>query len=112
MSCIRRRRTPRRSSRVRDTDWMLAVKTLQCFGAGMGTPCGGVVEADHAGLRGLGQKCSDRETIPLCTYHHRERTDLSGAFKNFTKATMRDWLDTRISLTVRLVELKLKGKAP
>lgn len=28
-------------------------------------------EAAHVGLRGLGQKCSDRETIPLCGYHHR-----------------------------------------
>lgn len=28
-------------------------------------------EAAHVGERGLGQKCSDRETIPLCEYHHR-----------------------------------------
>lgn len=29
-------------------------------------------EAAHVGLRGLSQKCSDRETIPLCARHHRE----------------------------------------
>ena len=29
------------------------------------------VEAAHVGERGLGQKCSDRETIPLCARHHR-----------------------------------------
>jgi len=23
------------------------------------------------GVRGLGQKCSDYEAIPLCSYHHR-----------------------------------------
>jgi hypothetical protein len=28
-------------------------------------------EAAHVGARGLGQKASDRETIPLCAYHHR-----------------------------------------
>lgn len=29
------------------------------------------VESAHVGLRGLGQKCSDRDTIPLCAEHHR-----------------------------------------
>lgn len=29
-------------------------------------------EAAHVGLRGLAQKSSDRETIPLCRWHHRE----------------------------------------
>ncbi len=28
-------------------------------------------EAAHVGDRGLSQKCSDRETIPLCALHHR-----------------------------------------
>jgi len=28
-------------------------------------------EAAHVGERGLGQKCSDRETLPLCMEHHR-----------------------------------------
>lgn len=28
-------------------------------------------EAAHVGQRGLSQKCSDRETIPLCAFHHR-----------------------------------------
>lgn len=31
-----------------------------------------VVEAAHVGaIRGLRQKCSDREAIPICAYHHR-----------------------------------------
>jgi len=29
-------------------------------------------EAAHVGDRGLAQKSSDRETIPLCSSHHRE----------------------------------------
>lgn len=32
----------------------------------------GVIEAAHVGaIRGLRQKCSDRDAIPLCAYHHR-----------------------------------------
>ena len=27
----------------------------------------------HVGLRGLGTKCSDRETLPFCRLHHREQ---------------------------------------
>jgi hypothetical protein len=31
----------------------------------------GRTEAAHVGQRGLGQKCSDLEAIPLCACHHR-----------------------------------------
>jgi hypothetical protein len=31
----------------------------------------GRTEAAHVGQRGLGQKCSDFEAIPLCACHHR-----------------------------------------
>lgn len=30
------------------------------------------VEVGHVGDRGLGQKCPDDETIPLCKWHHTE----------------------------------------
>lgn len=32
---------------------------------------GSPTEAAHVGERGLGQKCPDREAIPLCGEHHR-----------------------------------------
>lgn len=32
-------------------------------------------EAAHVGPRGLGQKCSDRQTLPLCAQHHRTGKD-------------------------------------
>ncbi len=32
-------------------------------------------EAAHVGGRGLGQRCSDRETLPLCASHHRTGKD-------------------------------------
>ena len=28
-------------------------------------------EAAHVGDRGLGQKCSDHEAVPMCAWHHR-----------------------------------------
>ena len=103
----------RRSSRVHDTDYMLRVKGLSCvareLGLDTGFPCGGVVEADHAGRRGLGQKCSDLETIPLCTEHHRQRTDFSGAFKTWNQARMRLWLAACIDYVQTV--LNMKGKA-
>ena len=30
-----------------------------------------LTEAAHVGNRGLSQKCHDRETVPLCAFHHR-----------------------------------------
>src|SRR5438270_12171018 len=30
------------------------------------------VEAAHTGPRGMGQKSDDRQTIPLCSKHHRD----------------------------------------
>ena len=99
---IRRRRpTPRRASRVRDTDYMLWVKTLDCAAHGM-SPCGGVIEADHGGRRGLGQKSDDTTTYPLCTTHHRERTDFSGPFKRWSQADMRGWIAAAIEHTQAL----------
>jgi hypothetical protein len=46
--------------------WCVLTSTGDCVGA---------VEAAHVGDRGLGQKCRDEETIPLCGYHHRTGPD-------------------------------------
>jgi hypothetical protein len=89
-----RRRPARRSAyrrRIRDIDFMIFVKRLRCCARHLG-PCLGPVEADHVGPRGLGQKSDDRFVIPLCTGHHRARTDFSGVFKNFDQAAMRSFV--------------------
>lgn len=89
------------ASRERDTRYMVWVKSLECCAAtdlGLGG-CSRVVEADHAGRRPLGRKCPDTETIPLCSQHHRERTDFAGAFKSWDRARMREWLDRMIAET-------------
>lgn len=63
------------------------------------TACSGAVEADHAGDRGLGQKADDTTCIPLCTQHHRERTDHSGAFRHLTREQARAWRTRAIQRT-------------
>lgn len=50
-------------------DWIRSLPCLIC--AKLNRPQFGRTEAAHVGMRGLGQKCSDRETIPLCACHHR-----------------------------------------
>lgn len=100
-----RRPEIRRSERVRDPAYMELVRALPCalswLSALEGAPaiwaCLGPVEADHAGPRPLGRKCHDRETIPLCSRHHRQRTDYRGYFRGWDGARMRQWCDEQIA---------------
>lgn len=113
----RRRAKPRRSKRMRDVEHLLLVKQLPCCrpvvcrGGELRKQqtdewerCEGPIEADHAGRRPLGRKCSDDETIPLCRRHHRDRTDLRGVFAGFDAWCMRQWLDRQIALTRAAVQ--------
>jgi len=56
--------TPTRSSA--HLKWIRTQPCVVCFSKRN-------VEAAHVGSRGMGQKCSDLETIPLCQPHHREQ---------------------------------------
>lgn len=110
-----RRKTPLRARgktsyrrRPRDLDVMRRVRKLPCIvracaesspGGIRFTTCRGRVQADHAGERAFGRKAPDDTTIPLCTKHHRERTDYTGMFKGMTADTMRAWCDWAIAMT-------------
>ena len=59
----------------------------------------GHTEAHHAGSRGLGQRASDTTAIPLCTGHHRAWHDCNGAFRGWSKAQRREWVEARITET-------------
>lgn len=85
--------------RVHDRDWLLAVKRLDCCAPGAPDGCEGVIEADHVGRRGVGQKSHDNETIPLCTRHHAERHALAGPFRGFDQDGMREWIAGRLEET-------------
>lgn len=104
-----RRATPRRSSRVRDVEYMLWVKTLLCSVVEewpdvdyIPDPCSGVIEADHVGARGIGQKSSDRETIPMCSHHHRARHAARGEFQDISRERMREWKAAAVRRTQTL----------
>jgi hypothetical protein len=109
----RKRSTPRRSGRVRDEAWLAEVRKLPCC-APKWPPslCSGAVEADHVGRRGLGQKCSDRETIPLCNGHHEDRDGRDGnrgPFAGWNPERLRTWLNERIAETQVTVTAALAG---
>lgn len=96
-------------TREHDRAWLMAVKRQPCAAPGAPEGCEGVIEADHVGRRGVGQKCSDRETIPLCSRHHAERHALAGPFRGFDRERMRDWLAERLEETRTTVVAHLAG---
>ena len=59
---------------VQNPEYLDFIRRWGCVLATTGD-CVGAVEAAHVGDRGLGQKCRDQETIPLCGYHHRTGPD-------------------------------------
>jgi hypothetical protein len=103
--------------RDRNFDFMGWVKHQRCAVAeelGSDAYCsGGFAEADHAGRHGLGQKCADDETIPMCNRHHRERTDRVGYFKGWPLERVRAWLDGWITkIRDRYARLQAAGPLP
>lgn len=95
------KRKTKYAQRERDIDYMLWVKTLPCLLAGNpeAGPCTGVVEADHAGERGLGQKAPDDTCIPLCSGHHLDRHACTGFFRGRPKPWKREWRAEAIEKT-------------
>lgn len=116
---VRRKRLvwrPRRTAyarRERDFDYMLAVKELPCALAGVAEagPCSGPIEADHMGERGLGQKAPDNTCGPLCSGHHRDRTDGCGYF-NRPREENRHWCRLTIARTQHAIAEKRAGARP
>jgi hypothetical protein len=91
------RRTERSAyrGRERDVDYMLWVKRLPCLMRGIWGTCSGPVEADHAGLRGVGRKSHDSTCIPLCRYHH----GASRFPRAWLQAQRRAWLHAAVVYT-------------
>lgn len=107
-----RRPTPRRSSRVRDKEYLAWVRQQPCALKGLaifhlrdGRECAGPIEPDHRreGV-GAGQKASDRDAWPCCRRHHEDRHALTGVFKGWTKAEVRDFVGRRIAEANALYE--------
>lgn len=108
-----RRKTPRRSGRVRDTAYMIWVRSLPCcalhrriaFGSGAGGLAtylclsGDPIEAHHAGKRAAGRKADDDTCIPLCRAHHRSWHAGGLPWLDWHRVDRREWADARIAET-------------
>ena len=80
---VKRKRTKPRRGPLRDPKYLAWIRTLPCVCCFIFLHAWdpreyflrrgphGASEAAHVGLRGIAQKCSDHETIPLCGFHHR-----------------------------------------
>jgi hypothetical protein len=75
------------------------VKTLRCLCRAPGETCSAVVEAHHAGRRGMARKAHDDTTVPLCSAHHAAFHANTGPFKRWTKAQLRAWAAAAIAAT-------------
>ena len=53
--------------RPRDRAYLTWIRSLPCFLCGTRFR----VEAAHVGPRAFGQKCPDREVLPICRWDHR-----------------------------------------
>lgn len=100
--------------RERGVEYMGWVRTQPCAIYAVGVPradrvlllalpCSGPVQADHAGVRiaGFGTKSRDRDCIPLCMEHHRQRTEYDGLFAGLTNEQRREWCARVIEETQR-----------
>lgn len=98
---VRRRRERPRRGPERNAEYLAWVRTQSCCArsAAEGEECRGPVQAHHAGPRGLGQKCSDLEAIPLCSRHHREWHDCTGRFAGLSRAGRQAWATVAIEAT-------------
>ncbi len=85
-SPVRKRRPGKRRGSLKDRAYLAWLHELPCVvcilpwklwlsGVVYSNVQTSATEAAHVGTRGLGQKCSDRETIPLCGACHRTGRD-------------------------------------
>lgn len=74
-----------------DEEYTRHLRQLPCEMARHGG-CQGEVHVHHAqGRKGLGTKNHDHTGKPLCVGHHTARHALSGPFRGWVKAQIRDW---------------------
>lgn len=101
----KKRKSPKRKTkyaeRERDFDFMMFVKSLPCLIAGLegAGHCSSVVEPDHVGVRGIGQKAPDDTCVPLCSTHHLDRHAHTGYFRYRSKEWTREWREEAIRKT-------------
>ena len=94
---------PKPEGRVRDAEYLRRVRLLPCLLIRVGG-CYGPIESDHAGERPVGRRASDRSCLPMCSAHHRARTDYAGYFYGWDGVLMRAFCDHWIAVTQEMVD--------
>ncbi len=94
------KRRPRRPRPDDDPHYKGFVAGLPCAARHL-SPCDGHVQVDHAGrsMKGMGRKCIDHETIPLCFHHHTMRTEAHPPFKAMSPDERWQWRQDRVAET-------------
>ena len=69
---IRERWPMKKPKREQDKKYLEWMRLQACI---VTEPCSVLVVAHHISAGGMGTKCSDYETVPLCNEHHREIHD-------------------------------------
>lgn len=87
--------TDRKRGPERCAAFLAFVRTQPCLVPGCTAPS----EAHHWGRRGVGQKCADWESAPLCHYHHVECWHRS---RRLPGATAEDWKERFRAESARL----------
>jgi hypothetical protein len=103
---IRPRRPRRLDGPGSDPARLAAVRLLPCALLKLHSThrCEGRIEACHEAKKpGVGMKCPDSGTMPMCTLAHGWWTRHTGFFKNWPKAKRRTWADERIAEATALL---------
>lgn len=98
--------------RERDLEYLAWVRRQPCLVAailGCGVDCGGPIEADHCGERGLGQKAPDATALPMCRHHHRQRHDVQGFWRALSREQRREILNEQIAGHRAIYEAERNG---
>jgi hypothetical protein len=78
-----------------DPYWLARIRKQPCAMCGHGPPC----DAHHATFgRGMGQRASDRETMPLCRVCHLNFHAGKGPFEGWDQEKRRSWQAEQIRL--------------
>lgn len=103
-----RRATERRSSRVRDEQYLAWLRRQPCAVGGflaraghaysLSWHCSGPTDPEHKreGV-GAGQKASDADAWPCCRRHHDDRHALRGVFAGWSRGQLREFIRERIA---------------
>jgi hypothetical protein len=112
------RRTKPRRGPIRDKAFKRLIRSLPCLlfrwpGAGN---CRGRVDPDHLGhdgeIKSTGQQADDTTCVPMCRAHHRQRTDHSGFFADWSDEQREHWRRWALGKTQLAIAEKLAGARP